>query len=306
MEGHSDGNERHPFSSAASPVGREFVDTVPQKDLSRCCLPSNVCELLVVRHGLTEYNKLHRLQGQLDIPLNDEGREQCRACGREVKRMFANPATGEIDVDVVYSSPLSRTAESTEIICRESGILSSRIRHDPRIMEWNAGILQGYLLSEIQEKFPAEWALWRKKRDPDYIFPGGESLRMRYARVASFFSEIVRNQQGKRVLVVTHGGVLDELFRIIKRVPLTTSTNAPKLNAEVHVVRAELMAEMQSSTRPLLDSTPAENGSFSQGEEARGDCHVQWTIVRWGKVKDPQNIPAGSCSAQVPNAIEYV
>ncbi|EPT28623.1 phosphoglycerate mutase family protein [Toxoplasma gondii ME49] len=269
-------------------------------------LASSVCELVVVRHGLTDYNKIHRLQGQLDIPLNEEGREQCRICGVEVKTIYGNPATGEVAIDMVYASPLSRTAESAEIICKEGGIPLSRVRHDPRIMEWNAGILQGSLLSDIQNKFPVEWAMWRKNRNPDFVFPGGESLRMRFNRVASFFSEIVRKHQGERVLVVTHGGVLDELFRIIRKVPLSASTNAPKLNAALHVVRATLVARTPNATGEGLDPTKLEP-TFAPSDRLPDYADpVQWTIVRWGKVTDLKKILEVDRGKQVPATIEYV
>ncbi|CBZ53670.1 Phosphoglycerate/bisphosphoglycerate mutase, related [Neospora caninum Liverpool] len=307
MEGRCEGEkDLHLSNGTLTSVNGTDSGTVSRQSPNLHGLASNVCELVVVRHGLTDYNKIHRLQGQLDIPLNEEGRQQCRTCGAKVKAMYGDPATGKVAVTMVYSSPLSRTAESADIICKEAGIPLSQVRHDPRIMEWNAGTLQGSLLSDIQVKFPAEWAMWRKNRNPDFVFPGGESLRMRYNRVASFFSEIVRNHQGERVLVVTHGGVLDELFRIIRKVPLNASTNAPKLNAALHVVRAAVATGTRNSTRDLVDATRLESDSSPSGDLSDNENPVQWTIVRWGKVTDLQGILQGDVGGQVPAAIEYV
>jgi len=82
----------------------------------------------------------------------------------------------------------------------------------PRLRERNLGVFQGLTGSECQRDWPQDYARFHT-RDPDHAMPGGESIRQVYQRVSAFFDETAATHRGQRVLVVTHGGVLDALYR---------------------------------------------------------------------------------------------
>lgn len=238
----------------------------------------NICEIVVIRHGQTSYNKVHRLQGQLDIPLNDEGRSQCKKCGAEVKAMLSSSPSSGPALAAVYSSPLGRARESADIICKEANISSDLIIEDPRIMEWNAGVLQGHYLKDIEHDFPLEWKKWRVARDLDFVVEGGESLKMRYTRVREFFLEKATLHMGQRILVVTHGGVMDDLLRLARNLPMDANTRAPKLNAEINILHAIEKPEK----RPLANL----------GNETSPEVNpLQWEIISWGTLGAKSEIP---------------
>ena len=116
--------------------------------------------LYVIRHGETDYNRNGRYQGQSDVPLNAEGRSQCRAL---TARMSAIP------LDVVYTSDLSRAQECARMIAGARTVLL-----DTRLREVNVGRCTGLTVAEIAAREPAFYV--SLKTDPDSTpFPGGES-----------------------------------------------------------------------------------------------------------------------------------
>ncbi|KAL8452686.1 hypothetical protein Emed_001250 [Eimeria media] len=250
-------------------------------------VPETYCEVLAIRHGLTDYNAQRRLQGQLDVPLNDVGRAQCRDCGDRLKQMLQQDSQ-KIAVDAIYASPLQRTKESAEIIREVAGI-DCEIVLDERIQEWNAGVLQGHLLDELSTRFPKEWTAWNSSRDPNFVFPEGESFQHRYDRVKSFFLEMVARHVGQRVVVVTHGGVLDDLFRLVRKIPMKIKTNAPKVNAEIHVLRAHgLRGDKNANV-----SSQATGGCSNCSLFVDGDLEVEWEIIAWGKLAKNDKLLTG-------------
>ncbi|XP_026191536.1 phosphoglycerate mutase-like protein 4 [Cyclospora cayetanensis] len=272
------------------------------------------CEVFAIRHGLTDYNAERRLQGQLDVPLNDIGREQCRECGKKLKSMIESGKNFQIEV--IYSSPLNRTRESAEIIRQAAGI-DCKIVLDGRIQEWNAGILQGHLLDELPVLFPKEWGAWNRSRDPGFVFPRGESFQQRYNRVKEFFLEVTARHTRQRIIVVTHGGVLDDLFRLVRNIPMNIKTNAPKLNAELHIVKAHtskartmpLMAEDNPSEDCWNDSPSASLTTSLTEAHPSESPEITWEIVRWGKMSKNDQRLAGKLE-ETPidislRAIEY-
>lgn len=251
----------------------------------------NFCEVLVVRHGLTDYNAERRLQGQLDVPLNDIGRDQCKSCGSRLKRMVEDGQHNGIDA--IYASPLERTRESAEIIRAAAGIQCDIVL-DERIQEWNAGILQGHLLDELSVMFPKAWEAWNRSRDPGFVFPGGESFQQRFDRVKAFFLEVVKRHAGQRILVVTHGGVLDDLFRLVRGIPMNIKTNAPKVNAEIHTVRAHVRSRMMNAcTSEDMSSGTLSPTSTSSPSNSPETPQITWEIIMWGKLSRTDQLLTG-------------
>lgn len=150
--------------------------------------------LYCVRHGESTHNATGRIQGQADIPLSDFGRRQSQAVAE---------ALAGLEIDAVYSSPLSRALETAEIIGRQ---LCLDVRTDPRLMEINAGIFQNRLRSEIQQRYPEAFACW-VSGNSDFVIPGGESRTELMRRGCAAFRDLaVAGHQ--RAVIVSHGRIL--------------------------------------------------------------------------------------------------
>jgi broad specificity phosphatase PhoE len=137
-----------------------------------------------VRHGQTELNRGGRLQGRLDAPLSDLGRQQAAALARG----FAPQA-----VTRVLSSPLQRARDTATAIAAEH---DREVEIDERLVELDYGDWDGMALADV----PAEsWAAWRV--DADFAPPGGERLSDVSARVRSFCSDVL---SADLVIAVSH------------------------------------------------------------------------------------------------------
>jgi 2,3-bisphosphoglycerate-dependent phosphoglycerate mutase len=166
-------------------------------------------ELIVVRHGETEWNKLDIIQGHLDSPLTEKGIAQAKLLAERL----AAPA-----VDVIYSSDLGRAHATAEIIasrCAKPIVLDSRLR------EKNEGIIQGSAWTTVQANYPEIYAAI-KGLDPDYAPPGGESYSQFLQRIVGAITEVSSRHEHSKVLIVTHGGVISAFVRYVLGLPRTT------------------------------------------------------------------------------------
>lgn len=151
-----------------------------------------------IRHGQTDWNAEERLQGQLDIPLNDLGRAQARRNGRALRDMLADPRA----LDYV-ASPLARCRETMEIVRAELALPRRGYRVEPALKEIHFGDWQGFTWDElkalnagaIEARFADAW---------NTVSPGagGESYAQLSARAVAWFASVTRD-----TVVVAHGGV---------------------------------------------------------------------------------------------------
>lgn len=178
--------------------------------------------LCLVRHGETAWNAERRLQGHLDVPLNEIGREQARATAEAL----AAHAFG-----AVYCSDLVRaraTAEATGIRIGRTPTTLTGLR------ERHYGAFQGLTYDEADARFPQAYARFLG-REIDFALPeGGESLRAFSRRVSVTLDEIVNRHVGERILIVTHGGVLDVAHRVATGKPLNTPRDFEIPNAALN------------------------------------------------------------------------
>ncbi len=164
--------------------------------------------LCLVRHGETAWNAERRLQGHLDIPLNDNGNAQARATAQSLSGQHFEAA---------YSSDLLRARQTAEAVVRTLGLA---VRHDPALRERHYGVFQGLTYDEAEALHPEQFARFRR-RDPDFAFAAdGESLRAFATRIVDALHGIAARHPGQQVLVVTHGGVLDIAHRLATGKPL--------------------------------------------------------------------------------------
>lgn len=181
-----------------------------------------MAELILVRHGVTAWNKDRRFQGQIDIPLDDEGRDQAMRTGRRL--------AGE-RVDAVYSSDLSRARETADAIARAIGV-ERRSEHGLR--ERHYGAFEGRTHDEIRRDRPQAYARWHA-REPGFALPGGgESLSQFHGRVLATLRTLASRHPGERVVAVTHGGVLDCAYRIASGLPVEAPRGHDLLNASLN------------------------------------------------------------------------
>jgi probable phosphoglycerate mutase len=164
--------------------------------------------LCIVRHGETAWNAEHRVQGQLDVPLNVVGQAQARAAAKVL---------AQEKFDVIYSSDLSRARQTA---APTAELLSMEVTIDPALRERHYGIFERLTYAEVKEKFPEDYARFHA-REPDYDFRTGESLKDFSARSIAAIAKIAEANRGRSILVFTHGGVLDYLYRFITGLSLS-------------------------------------------------------------------------------------
>ncbi|HTP60474.1 MAG TPA: histidine phosphatase family protein [Burkholderiales bacterium] len=165
--------------------------------------------LCVVRHGETAWNAEHRVQGQLDVPLNAIGQAQAEATAKVL---------GEEKFSAIYSSDLARAQQTAQPAAR---LLAMSVALDRDLRERHYGIFERLTYAEVKQKFPGDYARF-EAREPGYDFRTGESLSAFSERSIAAISRIADRHAGESVLVFTHGGVLDMLQRFITGSELST------------------------------------------------------------------------------------
>uniref|UniRef100_A0A5B7CBG0 Putative phosphoglycerate mutase-like protein 4 isoform X2 n=1 Tax=Davidia involucrata TaxID=16924 RepID=A0A5B7CBG0_DAVIN len=183
---------------------------------------SDYAEIIVVRHGETAWNVDGRIQGHLDVELNEVGRRQAAA--------VADRLSKETSISAVYSSDLKRAFETAHIIESYCGV--PKVVQDPDLRERHLGDLQGSVLHEAAELKPNAYEACISSRTDQEIPGGGESLDQLYQRCTSSLQRVAMKHIGERVVVVTHGGVVRALH---KRAAPTEKMQGKILNASVNI-----------------------------------------------------------------------
>ena len=180
--------------------------------------------ICLIRHGETTWNTERRLQGHLDIPLNTHGLEQAHATGR----YLANT-----DFSAIYTSDLQRAHTTATAIAQHQNaqpvptcLTSLRERH--------YGVLQGLTYSDAEIQHP-EIFYHFKARTPDFTFGNsGENLLDFNRRITDTLTALAARHTGKQILVVTHGGVLDIVYRLVNGIGITPPRTWPIPNAAIN------------------------------------------------------------------------
>jgi probable phosphoglycerate mutase len=183
-------------------------------------------QFIIVRHGQTEWNIAGIRQGHLDSRLTTKGIAQAQALGARLAReKFA----------ALYSSDLGRAVQTAMAVADLTG---HEIITDPRLRERHLGIFQGLNAHEITEKYPEERRMLRTM-GPDYVIPGGESMRQQVERNVSYLTGLAHTHAGETVVVVTHGGVVSGFFRHTLSIPLDAPRRFEFVNAGLNVFAYE-------------------------------------------------------------------
>ena len=163
--------------------------------------------LFVLRHGQTAWNAEQRIQGHLDMPLNDTGHWQARCLAQALK--------GE-SLSAIYSSDLQRAVDTARPFADAAGL---PVQIEPGLRERRFGRFEGLSFAEIESRWPDDARRWRQ-REPGFAPGGGESLQAFQARCVAACATLAERHRGQSLLLVSHGGVLDCLYRAATRVAL--------------------------------------------------------------------------------------
>ena len=167
-----------------------------------------ITQIFFIRHSQTDWNQERRIQGQTDIPLNAEGREQAERLCHFVRR-----SSSELDqltqCSVIYSSPLQRAVNTAAPL---ANFLSKPITPLEALQERHFGSIQGMTYPELEAQMPVESRMINERK-PNFQPPGGESLTDLRTRVQSLLALLLAKHAGETVICFTHGGVLDMIYR---------------------------------------------------------------------------------------------
>jgi probable phosphoglycerate mutase len=151
-----------------------------------------VRRLVLLRHGRTAHNADGRIQGQLDVELDEVGQAQAQALGT----VFASEPPS-----LVVSSDLARARDTAQAVCEHVGL---PLRLDPRLRETHFGAWQGLTAAELEVRWPDLYVRWRRGDDCPVDGETREQVGARAAAcVADHLPEVAA---GQTLLLVTHGG----------------------------------------------------------------------------------------------------
>lgn len=177
--------------------------------------------ILAIRHGQTAWNADSRIQGHTDIGLDGVGAWQA---GRLAQ------ALADQDIHAIYSSDLLRARQTAQPLAVCTG-LAAQI--DVGLRERAFGEFEGLSFAQIEQRWPDQAARWRR-RDPEFGARGGEVLRDFRSRVVATVTRLALAHRGQSIALVTHGGVLDLLYREATRLALDAPRTWQVANASVN------------------------------------------------------------------------
>ena len=208
-------------------------------------------ELILLRHGETEWNRELRFQGQVDVPLNATGHAQAQ---RLAQRLAGEP------IDHLVSSDLSRARQTADPFARQ--VQASRgigLEVDAALREQAFGRIDGMRVEDIKRDHADVWAGWTQFQS-DYVVPDGESTRQFHTRVMAALWQLVASHPGRTLAVVTHGGVLDMVFRTARGLGLEGPRQSAIPNAGISRVRMQdgVVELLQWADTAHLEGMPAQ------------------------------------------------
>ena len=187
-------------------------------------------EILIIRHGQTDWNAGKRLQGHSDIPLNEKGMEQALALAEALR---------EETLAAVFSSDLLRALKTAEEIAKWHNL---PVQMDHTFRERSYGAFEGLSREEIKTRYPESHAAWYAA-DPDHVFPPGErpaeSIRVFHNRAIEAIQRIARLYVGKKIVLIAHFGIIESAYRVAHSMPLEIRSRVPVLNTSINRFRVQ-------------------------------------------------------------------
>jgi len=183
-------------------------------------------QLLLIRHGQTDFNDEGRLQGQLDIPLNKHGVEQARRTAQALKGA---------KIHAIYSSDLQRARATARELAEITGL---PVRIDPRLREVHLGDWQGKLAKDVQADESDLY--WHRRKYPAAVAPpGGETALQVQERLLAAISDIVERHPDETVAIVSHGFAIAVMLAYFRDVPMSQVWSLVPENGQIYVVEVD-------------------------------------------------------------------
>ncbi|WP_197713024.1 histidine phosphatase family protein [Polynucleobacter necessarius] len=177
----------------------------------------------LVRHGETDWNAERRLQGHTDIELNARGVAQAEQMARALKRI-------NLVFDVLYTSDLQRAAKTAKAI---EGLYKTSAIKSPSLRERHLGSLQGLTTDEAPNLEPELWQSHLSRNTRENLRTG-ESIQQFADRIHLALEQIRKQHIGKTILLVSHGGALDMMYRIASNQALDSEKLVTVPNASLN------------------------------------------------------------------------
>ena len=169
-------------------------------------------KIILIRHGETEYNRLGKWHGWVDVPLNAAGKLQAKKLARRLK--------GEV-INALFTSDLKRAVQTTHTIAKSLGIKPIKTT---KLRERAMGLLEGRHKEEKDVRIKKIWENFFNDTDETYKGHGGESIRETKARLHAFLNNLNKKYKQKIVAIVTHGGTQWYLLQLLIKKPLKEGT----------------------------------------------------------------------------------
>jgi 2,3-bisphosphoglycerate-dependent phosphoglycerate mutase len=177
--------------------------------------------IIAIRHGQTAWNAETRMQGQLDTALDALGRWQAQQLAQ---------ALAHESIDAIVASDLSRAMQTAAPLAAVRGL---RVLPERGLRERCFGVFEGFTYADIERHWPDDTARWRA-RDSAFAPARGESLSGFYERCIAVAERLAVEHAGRAIVWVTHGGVLDCLYRASTRMALDAPRTWPLDNASIN------------------------------------------------------------------------
>ncbi|MBI4301765.1 MAG: histidine phosphatase family protein [Chloroflexi bacterium] len=151
----------------------------------------NFTSIILVRHGQTEWNRVERFRGRIDLELNETGIEQAEAAARRLT---------QVEVEAIYASPLRRAFTTASIIAKASDLVTQTL---PELIDIDYGLWQGLTPQEVAGKYPELYRLWLQT--PSIVqMPEGENLTQVRQRAWAALNQTLERHRGQTVVLVSH------------------------------------------------------------------------------------------------------
>jgi broad specificity phosphatase PhoE len=159
----------------------------------------------LVRHAQTAWNIERRFQGQIDVPLSEEGLAQAE--------IVANWLTSQKShFTALYTSDLLRANQTARPIADRLGLVAQDVA---ALREIHAGEWQGLLTDDIEELYPGQLARWHREAD-EFRLPGGETIPEVQARICGWYKQAIEAHRGQAIIVVSHGLAIRSLLAALE------------------------------------------------------------------------------------------
>lgn len=206
--------------------------------------------IYLIRHGQTSYNLERRFQGQLDVPLSEEGERQAQAVASWL-------ADQPVKFGALYSSDLQRALTTARTIGERLGLVPEQVE---ALREIHVGEWQGLVSDEIEARYPGQLSLWRDQA-PGFRVPGGETTAQVQQRILSWYVDAITKHRGQAIIAVSHGMALSSLIARLNGWDMADKERARQIrhgNTGVSIVLADHVSR-QSRTLLLNSLAHLEN-----------------------------------------------